>query len=187
LNKVLIVYGSNYGATAGTSEEIATVMRKEGLDVRLVDAKKEKISDISEYDLVLVGSGIEIGKWHKEIEAFLKGFQKDLVSKKLALFVSCGASSIALNNGNPEEMAKNKETYLDKEAAKFGLTTVAYGFFGGIYDYNKIPIFAKLIMRRSITPKVKSAFKENTPRVYDTRNMDEVRNWTADLVKKVKE
>jgi menaquinone-dependent protoporphyrinogen oxidase len=187
MNKVLIVYGSNYGATSGTSEEIAAVMRKEGLAVHLVDAKKEKIRDISEYDVVLVGSGIEIGKWHKEIEAFLKNFQKDLGSKKMALFVSCGASSVALNNGNPEEMAKNKEIYLDKEAAKFGLTAVAYGFFGGIYDYNRMPFFAKLVMRRSITPKVKSSFKENPPKVYDTRDMDEVRNWTMDLVKKIKE
>jgi len=186
MNKALIVYGSNYGATAGTSQEIAAVMRKEGLDVHVVDAKKEKISGLSEYDLVLVGSGIEIGKWHKEIEAFLKNFQKDLVSKKLALFVSCGASSIALNDGKPEEMAKNKEAYLDKEAAKFGLTPVAYGFFGGIYDYNKMSLFVKLILRRSITPKLKSAFKESPPGVYDTRNMDEVKNWATELVKNIR-
>ncbi len=188
MSKALIVYGTHYGATAGTSQEIASTLRKEGIDVRVVDAKQEKINGISEYDLVLVGSGIEIGKWRKEPEAFLEEYQKDLTSKKLALFVSCGASSTAMYGGNPEEMTKNKEAYLDKVAAKYSLKPLALGFFGGIYDYNKMPLLVKLILRlRSITPKVKSAFKESSPGVYDSRDMNEVRNWAADLSKKIVE
>ena len=46
--KTLIVYGTRYGATAGTSEEIAKVLREEGFDVKVVNAKKEKVKDISE-------------------------------------------------------------------------------------------------------------------------------------------
>ncbi len=150
----------------------------------MANAKKEKINNISGFDLVLVGSGIEIGKWRKEPESFLKEFQKDLASKKLALFVSCGASNVAMNDGNNEEMAKNKEAYLDNVAAKYGLKPVAYGFFGGIYDYNRMPFLVKLILRRSITPKLKSIFKEAKPGVYDTRDLAEVRKWAEDLSKK---
>ena len=43
----LIVYGTSYGATAGTSEEIANVLQAEGFDVKVVNAKEEKIKDIS--------------------------------------------------------------------------------------------------------------------------------------------
>ena len=56
--KALIVYGTRYGATTGTSDEIAKVLREEGFEVRVANVKKEKIEDISEYELVIVGSGM---------------------------------------------------------------------------------------------------------------------------------
>jgi menaquinone-dependent protoporphyrinogen IX oxidase len=39
--QVLIVYGTRYGATESTSEEIARVLRDEGIEVRVINAKKE--------------------------------------------------------------------------------------------------------------------------------------------------
>ena len=42
MTKALIVYGTRYGATASTSEEIAEMLRKEGFDVRVANAKKDK-------------------------------------------------------------------------------------------------------------------------------------------------
>ena len=87
MNKALIVYGTRYGAPASTSEEIAKTLRQEGIEVQVVDAKKEKVKDMTEYDLVIVGSGIQINRWTSESEAFLKKYQKELAKKKLALFV----------------------------------------------------------------------------------------------------
>jgi len=55
--KTLIVYGTRYGATVGTSEEIAKVLRNERFVVRVVNAKEEKVLNISEYELIIVGSG----------------------------------------------------------------------------------------------------------------------------------
>ena len=77
MTKALIVYGTRYGATASTSEEIAEILRKEGLDVRVVNAKEEKVQDITEYELVIVGSGIQINRWTGEPKKFLKKFQKE--------------------------------------------------------------------------------------------------------------
>ena len=85
--------GPASAATASTSEEIAKVLREEGLEVRVVDAKKEKVKDIAGYDLVIVGSGIAMGKWTSEPEDFLKRFRGELAGKKVALFVSCGSAS----------------------------------------------------------------------------------------------
>ena len=78
----LIVYGTRYGATTGTSEEIAKILREQGLDVKVVNAKEEKVKDISPYELVIVGSGMQIGKWTGEAEDFLKRFQDQLLRKK---------------------------------------------------------------------------------------------------------
>ncbi len=42
--KTLIVYGTRYGATTGTSEEIAKILQNEGFDVKVTNAKQEKTS-----------------------------------------------------------------------------------------------------------------------------------------------
>ena len=41
MTKALIVFGTRYGATAFTSEDIAEVLRQEGLDVNVVNIKEE--------------------------------------------------------------------------------------------------------------------------------------------------
>ena len=70
--KALIAYGTYYGATTKTSEEIAKILREEGFDARTVNLKEEKIKDISEYDLIILGSGMGNCRWVKEAEDFLK-------------------------------------------------------------------------------------------------------------------
>ena len=181
MNKALIVYGTRYGASASTSEEIAKVLRKEGLDVKVVNAKEEKIKNIDDYDLVVVGSGIQINRWTGEPEDFLKKFQKELATKKLALFVSCGSASQALGM-KPDEAAKYRSKYLDEKAAKYGLQPVALGFFGGIYNFNKTPWWSKKAMDAE-RPKIAAAYKEIELNVYDTRDWAAIRSWAEALAK----
>ncbi|RDE12551.1 MAG: nitric oxide synthase, partial [Candidatus Thorarchaeota archaeon] len=73
--KTLIAYGTRYGATAGTAVEISRVLQEEGHDVRVVDVKKDKIKSISEYELVIIGSGMRMFRWVGEAEDFIKKFQ----------------------------------------------------------------------------------------------------------------
>ena len=47
MTKALIVYGTRYGATASTSEDIAETLSKEGLDVKVVNLKNNKVKDIA--------------------------------------------------------------------------------------------------------------------------------------------
>jgi menaquinone-dependent protoporphyrinogen oxidase len=63
--KTLIVYGTRYGTAAEIAEEIGKVIESEGLEVDLVDSRSLKDCDVSLYDLVILGSGIKIGKWTK--------------------------------------------------------------------------------------------------------------------------
>ena len=183
MSKALIVYGTRYGATASTSEEIAKILRQTGLDVRVVNAKEEKVNSIADYDLVVVGSGIQINKWTGEPEKFLKKFQKELAKKKVALFVSCGSASQAIVS-QPEAAAKAKRKYLDEKAAQYNLQPVALGFFGGVYNYNKEPWWAKKAMEAE-RPKIEAAYKETQPGIYDTRDWNAIRSWAKELALKV--
>jgi len=179
--RALIVYGTRYGATASTSGEIAEVLRKEGFEVRVVNAKEEKVRDISEFELVVVGSGMQIYRWTGEAEGFLKRFHDELAKRKVALFVSSGAQALIEHEGKPEEIGKARRKYLEEKAAKYDLHPIALGLFGGVYDFNKWPWWAgkaKPMAKRQLEA---AGFKETKPEVYDTRDWNAIRNWAKEL------
>jgi menaquinone-dependent protoporphyrinogen oxidase len=185
MTKALIVYGTRYGAAASTSQEIAKILRQEGLDVQMVNAKEEKVKNIAEYDLVIVGSGILFHRWTSEPEKLLKKFQKELTTKKLALFVCCGSASQALNEDKPDIAEKARKRYLEEKAAKYNLQPVALGLFGGVYNYNKEPWYAKKAMEMD-RPRIEAAYKEMQPGIYDTRDWNAIRSWAKELAQKAK-
>ena len=61
--KALIAYGTRYGATAATAGTIAGILKDGGMEVNVVDLKNEKVKNTADYDLVVVGSGIQITRW----------------------------------------------------------------------------------------------------------------------------
>ena len=187
LKKALIVYGTRYGATEMTSEEIATVLRQEGLDVKVVNLKNDKVKDIAEYELVLVGSGIQINRWTKEPEKFLKKFQKELAKKKVALFVCCGSTEpLDGKTDKAESIGKARTKYLEEKAVKYHLQPVALGLFGGVYNYNRVPwLFGKFM--EAVKPQLEEAGVPQTePGIYDTRDLNAIRSWAREVAQTVK-
>jgi menaquinone-dependent protoporphyrinogen IX oxidase len=185
--KGIVVYGSRYGATKETAEEIAKILRTENFDVKVVNAKEEKVKDISEYALVAVGSGIACNKWVNEAEDFLKKFQKELAHKKLVLFVS-SVKSIPEKEGKIEEVAKIRKAALDDKVSKYNLNPIKLGFFGGIIDFNRMGFLTRKGMEAVFKlPLQKHGFKENEPGAYDLRDWGEIQKWTKELAKKALE
>jgi menaquinone-dependent protoporphyrinogen oxidase len=182
----LLVYGTRYGATAGTSEEIAKTLREEGLDVKVVNAKEEKIKDISPYDLIIVGSGVQMGKWTGEVEDFVKRFHTQFAQKKLAVFVS-SMKTIDEREGKLDKVAEARKWDLDGKIEKYGLQPIAVGFFGGVLDFNKM----NFLLRRTmgfIKPQLeKDGFKQVQPDVYELRDWEEIRIWAKDLAQKARQ
>jgi len=187
--KALVVYGTRYGATADTSEVIADVLRQEGFEVKVVNAKKEKMQSINEYELVIVGSGIRMGGWTKEPEKFLGKFQKELLKKKVALFVCCSSASFRPLTEGEEEikvMEDARRKYLDDKAVQYDLSPIALGFFGGIYDFNKMSWLLRKTMSGVKLQLEEAGFKEAKSGVYDTRNLDAIRSWAKEVAQIVK-
>ena len=184
--KTLIVYGTRYGATTGTSNEIAKVLREAGFEIKVVNTKKEKIRDVSEYELVIVGSGIRMGKWTDEADDFLKKFHRELEQKKLAIFVS-SMKSVSEREGKTEDLASSHKIALEDKVAQFSLHPIALGFFGGVIDFNKMNFLFRKTMGFLKPQLEKDGFKEEPPGVYDLRDWDEIRSWAKDLAVKARQ
>lgn len=176
--KALVVYGTRYGTATEIAEEIAHVLNEEGVKVDLKDARKLKNYDITPYELVIVGSGIKIGKWTKGSLKFLKDNKESLKDKKVALFVTCGAANI------PETIAEGQEKYLDDIAKKYLLNKpVSMGLFGSVYDPDaNHGLLYKMANKFMIQKELEKQGKDITKH-HDYRDWDGIRAWTRNLAK----
>ena len=86
MTRVQVVYASRHGGTAGIAQRIAEVLRNEGNDVVVADAADRP--DPSGFEAYMIGSGVQIGSWHKEGTAFLERNQAMLATKPAWLFSS---------------------------------------------------------------------------------------------------
>jgi menaquinone-dependent protoporphyrinogen oxidase len=185
--KVLVVYGTRYGATKGTSEEIGKILHEANFEVKILNAKEEKIKDTTEYGLVVVGSGMAMGNWTSEVEDFVKKFHKDLENKKLALFIS-SLKPVEEKEGKTALVARIKKVGLDDKILKYQLKPTMTGVFGGTIDYNKMNFILKKSMEIGYKAALqKHAFKEVASGVYDLRDWTEIHNWALELAKKAQE
>jgi len=188
--KALIVYGTRYGATEMTANEIASVLRSKQIEVKISNAKEEKIKDISGYDLIIVGSGIKTFRWTKEPKSFLKKFRTELRQKRVALFVCAGTWPLLtedgpLNDGkednsNPLNKEKSFNRFLVNVAKDYDITPVSMGLFGGIWDFDAIKgLWGKIMggMRKDLENR---GIDTSVP--YDNRDSDAIRDWAGTLV-----
>jgi menaquinone-dependent protoporphyrinogen oxidase len=179
--KALVVYGTRYGTAAEIAEEIARVIMEEGVEVDLLDARRIKDSDVSPYDLVVVGSGIKMGKWTKKSLKFLEKNKEILASKKVAIFVSCGAAN------EEKSRPEGQEKYLD-EVAKKNLVNepVATGLFGSVYD----PKANHGMMFKLTTRFIKKDLEKqgiDTSKRHDYRDWEGIRTWARGLADMIKQ
>jgi menaquinone-dependent protoporphyrinogen oxidase len=185
--KTLIAYGTRYGATTSTAEEIGKVLREKGFEVKIANLKEEKIKDLSGYDLIVVGTGVAMGKWTGEVEDFVKHFENELAQKKMALFVSTGKFMAEHQlKEKPTAIEETRKIDIDDKITKFKLHPITIGFFGGILNLNKMNFLTRKMFGGVIKKHMGTgSFNETEPGVHDMRNLDEIRSWAMELAKSV--
>ena len=86
MRRVLVVYASRHGATAGIAKRIGEVLRSRDIDVLVANATD--MPDPNGFDAYVIGSAAYIGKWEKPAVDFVHRHQAALASKPLWLFSS---------------------------------------------------------------------------------------------------
>lgn len=122
---MLIAFATKNGATEDTAKKIAQTLRsKYNLEVDLVDLQRDSHPDLSQYNSIVVASGIRMGKWYKEALQFLKN---NFGGKKIAIFVSS-----MYQGGNPETYPTAVERYLEAVVKEhLDVKPIAMEVFGG--------------------------------------------------------
>ena len=133
--KTLIVYGTNYG----TAEKVAKAIKDKISDqVEIVNIKKDSVPNLSEFNKIVIGSGVKIGMIKKELKSWMNNNCDEIISKKLFLFL-CASTTKA------EEIEKIWSTNYPKKILSSAITKISVG---GVLDFNKMGFFDKLIIKK---------------------------------------
>ena len=181
--RVLIAYGSRYGSTEEIANKISEYLEEMNVESTVINLKKIKQPKLTEYDGVIVGSGIKISKWMNEPKNFLKNYSGEISKKKLAVFISC------ISKINDPEYAQ--KDLLEKIFTETGVKPDTYASFGPLIDMtgsSRMGFLDKMISKTVITGL------NNDLNLYldpdgrnDLRDWDEIKRFTGEFVDIIRE
>ena len=176
--KALVVYGTRGGATTAIAEEIGKTLTAEGFESIVKNAADLKDVKVQDYDLFIVGSSVYAGMWSGKAKGFLKKNQKELASRKVALFSS------GLAGSDPAQAAAAKQS-IEKTAAQFPtIKPVALAYFGGVVNFDSPNFLAKIMANAMKADFEKKGIDTSKP--VDQRDWEAIRQWTKDVAVKAR-
>lgn len=166
--RVLVAYGTKYGATAGIAEKIGQVLREAGLAVDVQPAGQA--GDPAAYGAVVLGSAVYIGRWRKEAARYLKTHEAALAQRPVWLF-----NSGPLGQGNAAEQAGELgfPKSLRPIADRIAVRDVAV-FFGAV-DLDRLNPLERWMLKNVKSPSG------------DFRDWDAIAAWAAGIAAALKE
>lgn len=84
--RVLVVYSSKSGSTAGIAGWIGEALRDEGLEADVAPA--DEVRDVTPYDAVVLGSALYFGLWRPDARRFARRHKRQLARVPVWLFSS---------------------------------------------------------------------------------------------------
>ncbi len=170
--KVLIVYGTRSGSTKEIAQEMRNYFHDLQIEAQIHNvAKLDSFEQLEfrEFDGVLLGSGIRVGKWTKDMRKLIEVNQALLkeIDIPLGLFVSCGMASF------PDTKEKAVENNIKSLIKEYALSPSTFEAFGGVYDFSKsseLGFFTKFMLKKVVQA-------ENRDDVIDLDGRTDLRDW----------
>jgi menaquinone-dependent protoporphyrinogen oxidase len=165
--RVLVTYATRAGSTREIAETIAGVLNEAGAITSLRPVSE--VSDVRDYDAVVIGSAVRMGKLLPEAVKFVRRFQADLALKPTAHFVVC--STLHVDTPENREIVQGYEMALREYNAP-----VSIGLFAGRVERAKVEQPWRFLLRH-----VQSAPMTGG----DWRDWDAIRAWAGALAEKL--
>lgn len=84
--KGILIYLSKHGTTEKVAQQMQKLLGNEFL---LLNLKRTKLPELSQYDTIVIGGSIHAGSIQKEVRLFCKNNLTLLLQKRIGLFLSC--------------------------------------------------------------------------------------------------
>lgn len=123
-----------YATKSGTTKECAELLKKQLPDAVLCNVETDKVT-LDNYDCIIVGGSIRMGKLHKAAAKFITDNKAALMNKKCAFFICCGF---------PDQAEAFLVQNIDKELLSH---SVCAATFGGKMELEKLSGMDKFIAK----------------------------------------
>ena len=155
--RALVAYASRHGSTAEIAHWVADGLRTAGLDTDVAPARQ--VCSIDDYDVVVLGGALYMGRWHRDARRFARRHQRALRTRAVWLFSS----------GPLDRSAELRHIPAVRGVAAIGRRLGARGHrtFGGRLATDVDGPLARAMARRLAG---------------DYRNPEAVRDWTHEIV-----
>ncbi len=163
MTRVLLTYATKHYSTAEISLAIAEELKKFP-QLRVDLERVEDVTDITPYEVVVLGSAVYMGQWRDEAADFLKKHEQALAQRSVWLF-----SSGPIGEGDPKTLMKGwmfpevLQPYADR------IKPHDIMLFHGKLERDWLNIFEKAAIK---------FVKANTG---DSRDWDMIRNWAKGI------
>jgi len=184
MSKILILYGTRYGATKEISDEIEKVIQEKGIATESYNLKEVNLKNIpplDQYDGIIIGTGIKMGMWTKTVKSFIQKRKKELkqMETSMGFYVCCGE---AQNN-----ISKAIEKYITPKLEKIGIQSALIDAFGGVYDLREGSPVTGMTRKIIIGIMKKEEGIENPEgEMYDYRDWEQIKNYANQFVELLK-
>ena len=134
--RTLIVYGTTYGCTEKCAFKLTGHIKN---DVSLINLEGKKEFDVADYEIVIIGGSIRLGRMNRSVSNFCKKNLNELLKKRIGLFICCM---------NEIEQAKE---YLDAAFPReLQSQAIAKGYFGGELNLEEMTTFERSLLKSVI-------------------------------------
>jgi menaquinone-dependent protoporphyrinogen oxidase len=155
MNEVLIAYATKHGSTHEVAETVAAHLAQAGVEAHTVPA--DRVRSLDEFEAVVLGAPIYLGRWHHDARAFLRRFRSELATRPLAVF------ALGPISDSSEQWDGARQQLYRALAHAPGVEPVTVGLFGG-----------------AIVPETLHFPFSHVP-AGDLRDWDSIRAWTERL------
>jgi menaquinone-dependent protoporphyrinogen oxidase len=142
VSSFLILYGTGEGQTAKIAERITTTIGERGHEVSAIDVgdRPESFTP-EEYDAVVVGASIHVGKHQDEVRDFVTENRDTLSGMPTAFF------QVSLSSAN-EEKHEEAAGYVESFLTDTGWHPDRIGQFGGALRFSEYGFLKRLMMKQ---------------------------------------
>nr|WP_240148913.1 flavodoxin domain-containing protein [Halorubellus sp. JP-L1] len=138
----MVLYGTGEGQTQKIAERIAATIGERGHETNALNvADRPDASTLDEYDAVIVGASIHVGKHQDEVRNFVAANRDALAEMPNAFF------QVSLSSAD-EEKREEAAGYVESFVTETGWHPDRIGQFGGALRFSEYGFLKRLMMKR---------------------------------------